>query len=119
MSRSGVFWYCRMALWNLSVSSEPSEAELSVRRRLTVLTPISALQLLCGNAVEDSLWWIPQSKRNFLVSFDVNSGPPSEASSPGIPNVVNLRLRHFISPFDPCSALSTMGQFEYLSTTTR
>ena len=54
VSRSGVFRYCRMALRNLSVFSEPSGEELFVRRRLTVFTPVSALQLLCGNAIEDN-----------------------------------------------------------------
>ena len=55
VSLSGVFLYCSMARWKESVSMSPEELVLSIRRRLTVLTPISALQLLWGKATEDNL----------------------------------------------------------------
>ena len=116
---SGVFLYCSMAFWNLSVSRDPSAFMLSISILFMVLTPTSALQLLCGKAVDDCLWCIPQLSRNFEVSCDVSSGPPSDASSSAIPNVTNIRFRHRIKPLLPPSALSTTGQFEYLSTTTR
>ena len=54
-----------------------------------------------------------------LVVTDVNTGPPSEASSSGIPDVTNVRLRYAISSAAPYDALSTIGQFKYRSTTTK
>ena len=53
---SGVFLYCRIASWNASMSMAPSLPTLPVINLLTVLTPTSALQLLCGNATELSRW---------------------------------------------------------------
>ena len=53
VSRSGVLRYWSMALWNWSVFKDPSVAVLSVMSRLTVFTPTSARQLLCGNATDD------------------------------------------------------------------
>ncbi len=55
----------------------------------------SALQLLWGNATELRRWWTPQSWRNCVVVVDVNSGPPSVASSSGMPNVEKMRLSAF------------------------
>jgi hypothetical protein len=52
---SGVFLYCSMARWKESLSMSTEELVLSIRRRLAVLTPISALQLLWGKATEDNL----------------------------------------------------------------
>ena len=49
----------------------------------------------------------------------VNSGPPSEASSSGIPKVVKVNLREAIRRADPPEALQTVGQLEYLSTMTK
>ena len=46
VSLSGVFLYCRIARWDWSVLSSPLGLVLPVIRRLTVFTPISALQLL-------------------------------------------------------------------------
>ena len=51
---SGVLRYCRMAHWRESVSRLPCASVLSVMRRVTVLTPISARQLECGKATEES-----------------------------------------------------------------
>ena len=43
----------------------------------------------------------PQSVRNWRVVLEVNSGPPSEDSSSGIPKVTKVRLRQTISPVAP------------------
>ena len=50
---SGVLRYCSIATRNASVLRSPLGEVLDVIRRLTVLTPISALQLEWGNATED------------------------------------------------------------------
>ena len=120
-SRSVVFRYWSTACLKALVSRLPSVAVLSVSRRFIVLTPISARQLLCGNATDDSRCWTPQVRRNCGVACAVNSGPPSEASSPGMPKVVNVRRRQLISPCarSPGCMRSTMGQLEYLSSITR
>ena len=55
VSLSGVFRYCNIARWKASVSRLPLALVLFVISLLMVLTPISALQLLCGNATEDRL----------------------------------------------------------------
>ena len=55
-------------------------------------------QLLWGNATEESRWCTPQELRNFRVEFAVNSGPPSEANSSAIPNVLNCVRNAQISP---------------------
>ena len=52
---SGVFLYCRMAFWNVSMLMSRSGC-------LMVLTPISALQLLCGKVMELRRWCTPQSR---------------------------------------------------------
>ena len=119
VSRSGVFRYCRMARWNASVLRLPSCPVFFMISLFTVLTPISALLLLWGNATDDRRWCTPQLRKNFAVADDVNSGPPSDDSSSLIPNVVKVRLRLAMSPWDPSCALSTMGQLLYLSTITR
>ena len=82
---SGALRYCRTALCTLSVSSSPLGPVLSTRSRFIVFTPISALQLLCGKATEERRWCTPQVLRNVLVLLATNSGPPSDASSSGIP----------------------------------
>ena len=119
VSESGVFRYWRIARWTPSVSSSPLVPVLLVMRRSTVFTPISALQLLCGNATDESWWCTPQVLRKRRVVVEVNSGPPSDASSSGIPYVTNERRRLSIRPSAPPVVLSTIGQFEYLSTMTR
>ncbi len=86
---SGVLRNVRTARWTASVSSCPELSTLLVIRRFIDFTAISALQLLWGNATELSRWWIPHSFRNRCVLPDVNSGPPSDASSSGTPNVTN------------------------------
>ncbi len=58
---SGVFLYCKMAFWNVSMLIAPFLPVLPVMSRLTVLTPSSALQLLCGKATELRRWCTPQS----------------------------------------------------------
>ena len=45
---SGVFVWANMARWNASVFRDPPGPVLPTNIRLTVLTPSSALQLLCG-----------------------------------------------------------------------
>jgi len=63
---SGVFRYCKIAFWNWSTLISPVLPAMS---RFMVLTPISVLQLLCGNATE-LRWWCtpcPQSWMNCLV----------------------------------------------------
>ena len=82
---SGAFRYWRIACWKLSMSRLPLEPVFPMIRRLIVFTAISARQLLCGYATGLRRWWTPQSCRNFWVVWATNSGPPSEASSSGIP----------------------------------
>ena len=52
VSLSGVLRYWSIALWKLLMSSSPLGPVLLVIRRLTVLTPTSARQLLWGKATE-------------------------------------------------------------------
>jgi hypothetical protein len=61
---SGVLRYCRIAHCKESVSRLPRVSVLLLMMRLTVLTPISALQLECGNATEERRWLTPQSLKN-------------------------------------------------------
>ena len=82
---SGVFLYCRMAFWNASMLMSPSFPVLPVINSLMVLTPTSALQLLCGMATELRRWCTPQLRRNCLELWATNSGPPSDDSSSGMP----------------------------------
>ena len=72
-----------------------------------------------GNATDDSMWRTPQFSRNEAVAWDVNSGPPSEVSSSLMPYVTKIRRRAAMSPAAPWDTSSTMGQFLYLSTTTK
>ena len=46
------------------------------------------------------------------MAVAVNSGPPSVASSSGMPNVAKVRRRQSIRPVDPSLARSTRGQLE-------
>ena len=119
MSLSGVFLYCNIARRKASLFKLPLAPTLSVSNLFTVLTPTSALQLLWAKATEDSLWWIPQSLRNLWVADAVNCGPPSEASSSGIPKVVNMSFKAVMRPDAPSGGFDTMGQLEYRSTITR
>ena len=82
---SGVFRYWRIAAWNASMLMAQSFSTLPVINLLTVLTPISALQLLCGNATELRWWCTPHWRRNSLVAWDMNSGPASDESLFGMP----------------------------------
>ena len=107
---SGVFLYWRMASWNASMLIAPSFLTLPVINLLMILTPISALQLLWGNATELRRWCIPQLCRNCLVVWATNLGPPSDESSSGMPKVAKVCLRTLISPCAPSLALSTIGQ---------
>ena len=83
------------------------------------LTPTSAQQLLWGNATELRQWWMPQSLRNCEVVSEVNSGPPSVASSSGIPNVAKQILSASTTPLAPLPVCRMMSQLEYRSTRTR
>lgn len=118
VSLSGVFLNLSIAHWNASVLRSPCGPVLSMMRHFTVLMPISALQLLWGKANEQIRWCMPQSSRNCLVATAVYSGPPSEASSSSILNVMKV-LHRQASPVAPSDDFSMIGQFEYLSTTTR
>ena len=82
---SGAFRYWRIACWKLSMSRLPLEPVFPMIRRLIVFTAISARLLLCGYATELRRWRTPQSCINFWVVWATNSGPPSEASSSGMP----------------------------------
>ena len=82
---SGIFLYWRIARCTASMSSPPLGPVLLVRIRFMILTPISALQLQCGKATDDSRWWTPHPRRKPWRVFDWNSGPPSEASSSDMP----------------------------------
>ena len=85
VSGSGVLRYCKTARCTASVSRSPFPPVLFVIKRFIVLTATSARQLLWGKATEDSLWFTPHVRRNWRVSVDVYSGPPSDASSSGVP----------------------------------
>ena len=87
VSGSGVLRYCKTARCTASVSRSPFPPVLFVIKRFIVLTATSARQLLWGKATEDSLWFTPHVRRNWRVSVDVYSGPPSDASSSGVPYV--------------------------------
>ena len=82
---SGVLLYRSMASWKVSMSISPFSVTFPVISRLMVFTPISALQLLWGNATELRRWCNPQWRWKSLVVWAVNSGPPSDDSSSGIP----------------------------------
>ena len=116
---SGVLRYINMARWNVSVSSLPLASVLSIIIRFDVLTPTSALQLLCGKATEERRWCTPQLVRKVRVAAAVNSGPPSEDSSSSMPNVATTRRRQEMRPSAPPLARSTTDQLLYLSTTRR
>ena len=119
VSLSGVFLYCRRALRKASLSRVPVGPVFPASRRFMDFTATSARQLLWAKATDESLWWIPQSRRKLEVAEAVNSGPPSEASSSGMPKVVKVNLREAMMPEDPPEALMTVGQLEYLSTMTK
>ena len=101
--------HCKASVFRL-----PWGSVLLVMSRLTVLTPISALQFECGWATDNRRWWTPQSLRNWHV-VEINSGPTSVAHSSGMPKVPNMPRKQSIRPFDPACACSMMGQLEYLS----
>ena len=119
VSLSGVFRYCSMARWNLSVFRVPPGPVFSMIILLTVFTAISARLLLCAKATEEMRCLTPQLLRNVFILSEVNSGPPSEVSSSLIPKVTNVRRNRVVIPSVPVADASTMGQFEYLSTATR
>ena len=108
VSLSGVFLHWSIARWNVSVSSSSLGPVLSAIRRLSVLAPTSALQLLWGKDTEDRRWCTPQSWRNYLVAVAVavNSGPPSDASSTGITKATNVRRKQVTSRVAPFEDLS-------------
>jgi hypothetical protein len=108
VSLSGVFLHWSIARWNVSVSSSSLGPVLSAIRRLSVLAPTSALQLLWGKDTEDRRWCTPQSWRNYFVAVAVavNSGPPSDASSSGITKATNVRRKQVTSPVAPFEDLS-------------
>ena len=61
--------------WNReSVFRLPFGVVLSVMIRLSDFTPISALQLDCGNATDNRRWCTLHSIRNCCVAVAVNSG---------------------------------------------
>ena len=84
----------------------PSFPVLPVIILLIVLTPISALELLCGNATELRRWWTPQSFRNVAVALAMKTGPPSEAvhlaiSGEGLSECIDESLSSvFVSLYD-------------------
>ncbi len=51
--------------------------------------------------------------------WEENSGPPSDVSVSGIPNVEKVSRRVWMSPEAPSLEGVTTGQFVYLSTRTR
>ena len=53
---SGVFLYCRIAIWNQSRLTLPSLPAFPEMILLTVFTPTSALQFPCGYATDVSRW---------------------------------------------------------------
>ena len=57
--------------------------------------------------------------KNSRVLAAVNSGPPSDESSSGMPYVTNDLRRQSIRLVAPPEVCSTMGQLEYMSTITR
>ena len=116
---SGVLRKVRTACWTASVFRCPELSMLLVISLFMDFTAISALQLLWGNATELSRWWIPHSFRNFCVCPEVNSGPPSDDSSSGTPNVTNDIRSWSIRVVDPWVCLHRMGQPEYRSMMTR
>ena len=65
---------------------------LSVMIRLTDFTPIFALQFECGKATDDRQWCTPHSFRNWRVAVAVNSGPPSVATSSGMPDMEVMNM---------------------------
>ena len=77
------------------------------------------LPLLLVWATEENLWMVPQVFRAFFNEADVNSGPPSEANSSGIPKVLKVRFNVAMRPVEPSGDLSTIGQLEYRSTMTK
>ena len=119
MAGSGVFQYWSMAHCKASVFRLPCGSVLLVMSCLTVLMPISALQFECGWATEDRQCCTPQSFRNWHVADTVNLGPPSITHSSRMPNVPNMCHKQSVRSLDPACACLMMGQFEYLSTTTR
>ena len=109
---SAVFLYYNRARWNLSEMRSPWPSTLPEMRRLIGFTATSARQLLWGKAMKLRLWCTPQSWRNCVVTVDVNSGPPSDASSSGIPNVANDSRSMLMRPLTPSPAFIMIGQFE-------
>lgn len=63
-------------------------------------------------ATDESIWCTPQSWRNRRVATEVNSGPPFDASSSGIPEITKVRRRQSIRSLAPTEAFSTIGQLE-------
>ena len=108
-----------MARWNASVFRDPPGPVLPASIRLTVFTPTSALQLLCGFATLLKRCSTPQLRRNVSVGPALNSGPPSDDSSSAMPKVTNILRSAAMRPLEPSAFSSTIGQLEYLSTTTR
>ena len=53
------------------------------------------------------------------VRSPVNKLAPSVASSWHIPNVENILRRCLMNPLAPCSAMDTVGQWDYLSKITQ
>lgn len=118
VSGFGVFLYVRSALWK-GDCREPPGPVLPAIIRLTVFTAVSALLLACGLYADDILCWTPQLDSSSWVWCEVNSGPPSVVRLVGIPNEAKMSLSTVARPVAPPVAGFTMGQPEYLSTTTR
>ena len=62
---------------------------------------------------------MPQLVRSSLVACPENSGPPSDVRVVGMPNVVKVSMRVAARPLAPLFVGDTIGQPEYLSTSTR
>ena len=85
VSLSRVLRCCRTVCWNLSTSSSPLGPVLLVMSLFMDLTPISARQLLWGKAIELRRWFTPHCWRKVHVAEAINSGPPPDESSSGMP----------------------------------
>ena len=89
MYGSGVFLYYNnaFATWSESI---PPWCDTSLIILLTVFTPKSALFFDCGYSADDSVCVTPHFVRKFWNAVDINCGPPSELSSSGILELINI-----------------------------
>ena len=98
-SGSGIFLICIKPL--MSLSRLPDGVTFDLNRIFTDFTATSARPLGCPKYADDFLCRMPHLARNRLVSLAENSGPPSDDSSFGTPNVANYFCRQFMRPLAP------------------